>query len=49
MSCRLAPYTANLAYPNQFDSPATNNLPPKKTRPKDALLLNWAVAYLIGE
>ena len=48
MSCRVAPYTANLAYPNQFDSPATNNLP-KKTRPKDALLLNWAVAYLIGE
>ena len=48
MSCRVAPYTAKLAYPNQFDSPETNNLP-KQTRPKDALLLNWAVAYLIGE
>lgn len=49
MSCRKPPYTADPDDPNQFDSPAPNNMPHKKARPQGALLLNWAGAYLMGE
>ena len=49
MPYRKSSYTASLVYPNQFGSPAPNNLPHKKTHPLGALLLNWAEGYLIGE